>query len=165
MARKKKSRKVGQIGVRKDPNYKPTPKAPSAKRKPSKGKPAGSRHNVETEKKSTTRSSTKADPRKGSKKPIPLVVSPASVVKARKFATPADELAYIEADQRLQSLLDNLEQGQSLNAEQQAYVDEKMSRHKVLCELLGITQDLDDEDDDSDPFANLDAINLDDYKE
>ena len=38
-----------------------------------------------------------------------------------------------------------------------------MARHRILCDLLGIVED-DDEDDDMDPFNDLDAINIDDFK-
>ncbi len=105
------------------------------------------------------------DPRHGSKKPIQLVkaVTPTPEQK-KKYATPAQELAALEADQRLSDLLDKLDNDQSLSREQQAYVDEKMARHRILCDLLGIVED-DDEDDDIDPFADLDAININDFKD
>ena len=169
MPQKKKSRKVGLIGVRKDPDYKPAKKNSDRVRKPKKGNPAGNRHNVaSTSKRSGNSSPQQTDPRHGSKKPVQLVKSesPSGPVKPqqRKFATPTEELAALEADQRLASLLDKLDEGQSLNREQQAYVDEKVARHGQLCEMLGIDLEEDESDDDNDPLDSLDAINIDDYK-
>lgn len=168
MPQKKKSRKVGLIGVRKDPDYKPAKKNADRVRKPKKGKPAGNRHNVESaSKRSGNSSPQQTDPRHGSKKPVPLVKAenkPGPVKpQQRKFATPAEELAALEADQRLASLLDKLDEGQSLNREQQSYVDEKVARHGQLCEMLGINLD-EESDDESDPLDSLDSINIDDYK-
>jgi ribosome assembly protein YihI (activator of Der GTPase) len=167
MARSKKSRKVGLIGVRKDPDFKPSEnrKSDSSRPKKHKGKPAGSRHNVEQKKVSGQKSVVNKDPRHGSKKPIQLVkaaVTPTPAQK-KKYATPAQELAALEADQRLSDLLDKLDDDKPLTREQQAYVDEKMARHRILCDLLGIVEE-DDEDDEMDPFDDLDAINIDDFK-
>lgn len=165
MARSKKTRKVGLIGVRKDPNHKRPEKDPRAKKH--SGRPAGSRNNVEsaTKKEQTVKQSK--DPRIGSKKPIALVKSPSPVVAKpmRKYATPAQELAALEADDRLATLLDKLDDGHKLSAEDQAYVDAKMARHRILCDLLSITEEDDEDDDTDDPFDKLDAYKLDDYKD
>lgn len=168
MAHKKKSRKVGLIGVRKDPDYKPSENKSGRVRKPKKGKPAGSRHNVEsTSQRSGNASPTQSDPRHGSKKPVPLVKAESKNGPAepqqRKVINPTEELAALEADQRLASLLDKLDEGQSLNREQQAYVDEKVARHGELCEMLGIDLS-EDSDAEGDPLDSLDSIKIDDYK-
>lgn len=170
MPRKKKSRKVGLIGVRKDPDHKPSEHRTERVRKPKKGKPAGNRHNVESSSKGTGKSSTQhADPRHGSKKPVPLIkeekASKAPVTQAQKpkKISPAEELAALEADEKLATLLDKLDAGQSLKRDEQAYVNEKVARHGELCEILGI--DLDDDSDDDDPLDAYDAINIDDYKQ
>ena len=84
-------------------------------------------------------------------------------LQKKKYATPAEELAALEADQRLASLLDKLDEDKPLTKEQQAYVDEKMARHRILCDLLGIV-DNDDEDDEMDPFDDLNAIDINDFK-
>ncbi|MCW8093448.1 Der GTPase-activating protein YihI [Alteromonas sp. ASW11-130] len=163
MPRKKKSRKVGLIGVRKDPNAPRPPKAPK-RTKPSKGKPAGSRHNVASTNKSTTQKKGISDPRIGSKKPVSLVAKTTPAEK-RHYATPAEELADIEADERLALLLDRLEGGAKLNAGEQQYIDEKMARHRILCELLGIADDEDQEDQESSPLDSIEQLNIDDFKE
>lgn len=169
MAAKKKSRKVGLIGVRKDPDHKPGSHRNSDPRpKKRKGKPAGSRHNVDENKSGVSQKQGPKDPRLGSKKPIQLVKapeeSPNTVPQKRKYATPAQELAALEADQRLASLLDKLDEDKTLTKEQQAYVDEKMARHRILCDLLGIIEEEDEEDVD-DPLDDLDAINISDFKD
>ncbi|RDV24771.1 GTPase-activating protein [Alteromonas aestuariivivens] len=163
MARSKKTRKVGLIGVRKDPDYRPAPKVSSGRVKKKKGKPAGSRHNVEQPDVQPKASKTKQDPRVGSKKPIELVVTAKRPPQPamRKYASPADELAALEADERLAELLDKLDANKTLSAAEQAYVDEKMNRHRIVCDLLGIT---DDEEEESDPFDTLDALNIEDFK-
>ena len=81
-------------------------------------------------------------------------------LQKKKYATPAEELAALEADQRLASLLDKLDEDKPLTKEQQAYVDEKMARHRILCDLLGIV----DNDDEMDPFDDLNAIDINDFK-
>ncbi|MET1219183.1 MAG: Der GTPase-activating protein YihI [Glaciecola sp.] len=169
MAHSKKSRKVGLIGVRKEQknswDKKPKKTGP-VKAKKTKGKPAGSRHSVALEK-NTQGQSVKKDPRIGSKKPIDLRPKPETAVKVRKFATPAAELAALEADNRLHTLLEKLETDVELTKDEQAYVDEKMARHKVLCDLLGIVDDIDDAaevDAQDDPLAALDAININDFR-
>ena len=174
MASRKKSRKVGLIGVRKDPDYKPPVKADGKKQsKKHKGKPAGSRHNIEQNKaSSSSTASVKTDKRLGSKKPIKLVVendnstkiAPKATPKVR-FKTPKDELAAIEADQRLTDLLNKVDNGEALSIKQQDYVDKCLARHRELCDLLGIDVDLDDNEDNEDPWSKIDSISLDDYKD
>ena len=173
MGSRKKSRKVGLIGVRKDPDFKPSAKVNTKKQsKKHKGKPAGSRHNVESNKSSTgSTSADKVDKRLGSKKPIKLIVEQDSALKLApksqpkvRFKSPKEELAAIEADERLTDLLNRLDNGETLSFKQKDYIEKHMARHHVLCELLGIDVDLDD-DDNEDPWTNIDSISLDDYKD
>ncbi|HCA75999.1 MAG TPA: GTPase-activating protein [Alteromonas sp.] len=161
MAKKKKSRKVGLIGVRKNPDHVNTKS--SERPKKHKGKAPGSRHNVEQKKADKAASNSNKDPRLGSKKPVPLIKSVPAKIEKRKFATPAEELAAIEADDRLASLLDKLDDGEKITKEQQHYVDTTMARHKVLCDLMGISDD-EDEEDEIDELDALDALKLDDYE-
>ncbi|GEA09645.1 Der GTPase-activating protein YihI [Alteromonas sp. KUL49] len=164
----KKSRKIGLIGVRKDPDRKPgSHRNNDARPKKHKGKPAGTRNNVEQPSKSVGRKQENKDPRLGSKKPISLIkveTPTPNQPQKRKYATPAQELAALEADQRLASLLDKLDDDKPLTKEQQAYVDEKMARHRILCDLLGIVE-VEDEEEENDPFDSLDAIDIDDFKD
>ena len=168
MARSKKSRKIGLIGVRKDPDRKRGQKRSEATPRPKKrkGKPAGTRHNVEHSEKKPQQRQVNTDPRHGSKKPIELVVTeqkrPSTQTQKIKYATPNEELAALEQDQRLASLLDKLDNDQKLTKEQQAYVDEKMARHRILCDLLGIVDD--DDEDDIDPIDQLNPIDINDFK-
>ncbi|QPG05686.1 GTPase-activating protein [Salinimonas marina] len=159
-SRSKKTRKVGQIGVRKDPDRKPRTTVQQGKKK-GKGKPSGTRNAQEQD--STNHSQRKQvnDPRHGSKKPVALVKE-ASVPT---YATPAEELAAIEADSKLMLLLDKADEGQTMTKAEQRFMDEKMARHRTLCELLGIDPEADEEaDDDHDPLDDLDAIKMDDFK-
>ncbi len=164
MPRKKKSRKVGLIGVRKDPNAPRPPKAPKRAKK-STGKPAGNRNNIESSNKPARQKKSALDPRLGSKKPISLIAKPTQAEK-RRFATPAQELADIEADERLSSLLDKLDNSGKLNAADQQYVNEKMARYRTLCDLLGITSDEESDEDDTDsPLNDIEQIKIDDFKD
>ncbi|MCC2616912.1 GTPase-activating protein [Aestuariibacter halophilus] len=161
MASRKKSRKVGRIGVPK--SSQPRPIKPESGSKPKKhtGKPAGSRHSVAQARNENRANADKKDPRIGSKKPVPLIVEDKKEVPKPKYFSPAQELEALENDKQLNRLLDKLEQGKSLSAEQQAWVDQKMARHRTLCDLLGIqdepqTEDAPSEDDVFDRFDNAD---------
>jgi ribosome assembly protein YihI (activator of Der GTPase) len=156
MPRQKKSRKPGPIGVRKDPDFAGRQKQ-QTKKKPQKGNPSGSRQNVDTAKKRGQSSPKNTDPRHGSKKLVPLVTQQ----QKKSYATPAEELAAIEADARLTALLDKAEKGEKLRIDQQQYVDEKLARHGVLCDLLGISRE--EEKTIDDPYDSLDAISLSDF--
>lgn len=159
-SRSKKTRKVGQIGVRKDPDRKPRTTVQQGKKK-GKGQPSGNRNAQEQANTNTGQRKQVNDPRHGSKKPVALVKE-ASVPT---YATPAEELAAIEADSKLMLLLDKADEGQTMTKAEQRYMDEKMARHRTLCELLGIDPEADEEaDDDNDPLDDLDAIKMDDFK-
>lgn len=172
MAHSKKSRKVGQIGIPKSKEKGGRKPSTAPKRtKPTKGKPAGSRHSVVQE---TAKGVNKAkkDPKIGSKKPIELRPAPKPDVKVkiRKFATPAAELAALEADERLHTLLERLDNDEKLSAEDQEFVNNTMARHAVLCDLLGIKDEEETAPESNqmevvdDPLAALDAININDFR-
>ncbi|MCX2958854.1 MAG: GTPase-activating protein, partial [Serratia symbiotica] len=61
---------------------------------------------------------------------------PKAEVKQR--LSPAEELAKLENDERLDALLDRLDGRDTLNAEEQAYVDQMLDRIDVLMDQLGI---------------------------
>jgi len=98
------------------------------------------------------------DPRIGSKKPVALVADgKTAAVKPKKSAekpavekkvrlTPEEELAKLENDERLDMLLDRLENGETLSAEDQGWLDASLDRIDELMEQLGIVMD-DAEDD------------------
>lgn len=122
------------------------------------GNSSGSRANPAATSQKSSDSKPAKDPRIGSKKPVALGadVAASKPVKPAKAAkpvekkprlTPEEELAQLENDERLDALLDRLENGESLSAEEQAWLDQSLDRIDVLMEQLGITLD-DDADDE-----------------
>ena len=94
MARKKKSRKIGLIGVRKSPDFSRPEKEKRVKKVA--GKPAGSRNNHEKVDAKANKAKQNKDPRLGSKKPVELIVKtstqlPSKAVK--RYFSPEQELA------------------------------------------------------------------------
>lgn len=117
------------------------------------GHSAGSRANGSSASGSSAQSSKQKDPRIGSKTPIPLGVTDAPVVKQHKpksekpMLSPQAELDMLENDERLDALLERLEAGEKLNAEEQKWVDAKLDRIDELMQQLGLSYE-DDEDDE-----------------
>jgi len=116
------------------------------------GNTSGSRANPVTESQKGANGKPAKDPRIGSKKPIALgpdVVAskpkPAKVAKPvvekKARLSPEEELAQLENDERLDALLDRLENGDALSAEEQAWLDQSLDRIDVLMEQLGIALD------------------------
>lgn len=166
MAKRKKSRKVGLIGVRSVPKEERRVTPSSSKPKKKTGRPAGSRHSAAQGSDNSSSQGAHRDKRLGSKKPIPLIVEQPSE-KKQKFHSPAQELAHIENDTRLAALLDKLDNDEHLSQEQQTYVDARLARHKVLCDLMGIDPAVEEDDEievDTDPFAQLDSSDLDAFR-
>ncbi|QWZ63021.1 Der GTPase-activating protein YihI [Aeromonas sp. FDAARGOS 1417] len=120
-----------------------------------KGLKAGSRQQVEQPKNKSGNSQSK-DPRIGSRKPVVLVVddkqkkpaAPKAVKEKKLVMTPEQELASIENDDRLNDLLDRLDAGETLEAAEQAWVDQRVDRYQELMDELGIIDNDDDEDDE-----------------
>lgn len=119
-----------------------------------KGLKAGSRQQVEQGNKGGNGKQAK-DPRIGSRKPVVLIVEEKqskpvapSRKKKRLVMTPEQELASIENDDRLNDLLDRLDAGETLEAAEQAWVDQRVDRYQELMDELGIIDT--DEDDDGD---------------
>ena len=169
MARQKKSRKVGKIGISKTPS---NVRKPTEKRvKKHLGKPAGSRNNELLIVKQDAKKANK-DPRHGSKKPVSLVAETKeqkSVAKKVKYFSPAQELAAIEQDPRLASLLDKIDLGKKIAREDQEHVDQTLSRHKILCDMLGLT-DVPEKseplsEEKTDLYSQFEAINISDFKD
>lgn len=159
MTRKKKSRKVGSLGKTKSISREDRDeRARQEKRqKKRKGFNAGSRHNVQQDNVTGQGQQRNSDPRHGSKKPVALVpeeakdirrdLKPQVKLKAKevqpKALSPEKELAKLEANERLNALLDRLDEGDTLAAEEQSFVDKMLSRINELMQELGI----DDEED------------------
>jgi len=160
----KKSRKGGQIGTPKSTI--PIVRAPSDRIRKKSGNKSGTR-NSDVETAENARQNQKKDPRHGSKVPIDLLrhkkTSITPIQEKVSYRTPKHELDAIEADDKLQKLLDKQEK-KSLTKLEQDYVDAKLARHLVLCEMLGIDITEEEEEND-DPLAGLDAISIDDFKD
>lgn len=165
----KKSRKGGPIGIPKSSI--PIVRTPSDRTKKKNGNKPGTR-NSEVEAQINSSQRTKKDPRIGSKEPVDLLrYKNAAANKAPeskvKYKTPKHELDAIEADEKLQTLLDKQE-SKALSKPEKEYVDEKIARHLVLCDLLGIDaqEELEHEKSrtETDPLSGLDAISIDDFK-
>lgn len=123
-----------------------------------RGHKPGSRANPDADKNKAADNAKKSDPRIGSKKAVPLIVetvfnnspkankTPKPQKEVKSALPPEEELALLENDPRLDSLLDKIDEGETLNAEEQTYVDQTLDRIDILMEILGI--ELGDEDDD-----------------
>ena len=104
------------------------------------------------------------DPRIGSKKPIALGVTDAPVVKQHKpksekpMLSPQAELDMLENDERLDALLERLEEGETLTAEEQTWVDAKLDRIDELMQQLGLSYD--DEEEDEEEEGKEDMMRL-----
>ena len=101
------------------------------------------------------------DPRVGSKKPIPLGVTASTPApkqhkpKSEKpMLSPQAELDMLENDERLDALLERLEEGGALNAEEQSWVDAKLDRIDELMQQLGLSYD-DDEEEEGEPKEDM----------
>ena len=155
MTRIKKARTPGRIGARKE-NRETAEQGRERKRKAKrKGLNPGSRHNVGGDNKGGGVQKAPKDPRLGSRKPVALVQEDAArdtvaavrarpSVKANKL-TPEQELEALENDERLNTLLDRVEEGDKLGKEDKAWLDRTLARHQQLLEQLGL---LDEEEDD-----------------
>jgi len=96
----------------------------------------------------------KKDPRIGSKTPIALGVTDSPVTRPKKpksekpMLSPQAELELLENDERLDALLERLEEGEALSAEDQSWVDAKLDRIDELMQQLGLSYDDDEEDEE-----------------
>ena len=139
-----------------------------------KGLKAGSRQAVEQETSDIKSGSGSKDPRVGSRKPVALVVEPAKKPVAAKPAKAVktaeqiaeqqakqlqlkleQELAAIENDERLNLLLDRLDDGLSVSADDEAWLDARLARHQELLVALGMD---DDDDDVAEPASPDDLL-------
>ncbi|KNC93431.1 Der GTPase-activating protein YihI [Trabulsiella odontotermitis] len=121
-----------------------------------RGHAPGSRASGGADASSSKNQQQQKDPRIGSKKPIALGVTDAPVTKKqhkpqseKPMLSPQAELDMLETDERLDALLERLEEGETLNAEEQSWVDAKLDRIDELMQQLGLSYD-DDEDEDED---------------
>ena len=167
MTRKKKSRKIGQIGVRKQ-DARPEKNTPNIrKKKTPKGQKSGTRNSMMEENAVVTNNTSqgKKDPKIGSKKKIELVKTAtqepkkpvhkpnkAPEVKLTKVKadviSPEQDIDELENDAHLIDLAERTEAGELLTGKDAKYFNKHMARYDELCEILGIEFDEEDEHDD-----------------
>lgn len=134
--------------------------------KKQRGNTAGSRANGTSESGGSRQQKPVKDPRTGSKKPITLGVTDVPVTKKapkpksekKPMLSPQEELDMLETDERLDALLERLEGGETLSAEEQSWVDAKLDRIDELMQQLGLSWD--DEDDEAEEEGKEDMMRL-----
>ncbi|MCU4675866.1 Der GTPase-activating protein YihI [Catenovulum sp. 2E275] len=165
MTRIKKTRKLGSLGPRKA-DKRPEKSTAETRKHERKGLKSGTRNGqLEAKKPVDTQTGSTKDPKIGSKKPIDLfgqtpeqtnkIDAPmqpqAKLNKQKKVVEPTQawqqELAQLENDQNLQSLLDRYDNNDKLTAAELAELNKKMARHAWLMEKLGLDEIEMDEDE------------------
>lgn len=168
MSRTKKSRTAGNsdakfTGKRKETSSQAQQAREQKRKAKLKGHKAGARNTVES--KQTQKKNAKQalnDKRIGSQKAVALVVEEkveavqpkvllqpkAKVIKSKieKTLSPEKELALIENDQRLNDLLEQLDNDETLSQIDQSWVDKQTQRHQQLMKQLGWLDDEGEED-------------------
>lgn len=125
-----------------------------------RGHAAGSRASGSEGASGSKNSNKQKDPRIGSKTPIPLGVTE-KVTKQHKpksekpMLSPQAELDLLETDERLDALLERLEAGETLSAEDQSWVDAKLDRIDELMQKLGLSYDDDDEEEEDEKQEDM----------
>lgn len=127
------------------------------------GNASGSRTQVDAAHQKNKTGGQAKDPRIGSKVPVALVVEakeqsklpkkPKIKVPEQPRLSPEEELTKLENDERLDTLLERLDDGDTLNTEDQVYVDHTLDRIDELMKELGI--ELGDEDDDEEQKEDI----------
>ncbi len=169
MSRTKKSRTAGNSepsfkGPRKESSLQAQEARKQKRKNKLKGNKAGAR-NIAESKLTQKRNAKKQgnDKRIGSSKAVPLVleekietpVAPkkvlqpkAKIIKSQPAPKPSPEkeLALIENDQRLNELLEQLDNDEAISQEDNVWVDKQMKRHQELMKKLGWL-DVDGEED------------------
>ncbi|MDR9892065.1 Der GTPase-activating protein YihI [Pseudenterobacter timonensis] len=126
-----------------------------------RGHAAGSRATGGGASGSSAQNNKNKDPRIGSKKPVPLGVTDTPVTKQHKpksekpMLSPQDELEMLENDERLDALLERLEEGETLTAEEQTWVDAKLDRIDELMQKLGLSYDDEEEEEEDDKQEDM----------
>ncbi|MBR9728616.1 Der GTPase-activating protein YihI [Shewanella intestini] len=145
MARSKKTRKGGENGPKHAPRVKKADRNQVDSKKKDTGHKSGSRHNetLLNSQSPQAKGAKRKDPRHGSKKPVSLVAPKAiteplkAKVKQPKL-TDEQKLLKLEDDPRLNKLLDMLEEGHELNANDQKWLDEQLDTIERLMKNLGL---------------------------
>ncbi len=74
--------------------------------------------------------------------------------------SPQAELDMLESDERLDGLLERLEEGATLSAEDQAWVDAKLDRIDELMQQLGLSWDDEEEEEEEEEEKKEDLMRL-----
>jgi len=186
MSRQKKTRRVTDIMPTRKTDKKPT--APRSgrqstryeldakareekKKRKHKGLASGSRHSA-VDAKTENQALDVKDSRIGSRKKVPLMVE--FVNKPEKGQTitvpqteskakldPMVELEQLENNECLNQLLDQLDEGKKLSAEDQQFVDECLARVEQLMTELGIAED---DENDEDLYRTFEKIDINQFK-
>lgn len=174
MSRTKKSRTAGNSsekfsGQRKETSSQAQQARDKKRKSKLKGHKAGARNTVESKQTQNNNIKKAANKKQlGSKKAVQLIIEdkpqqPAEqpkvqlqpkvkVVKsqaqtqAAKKLSPEKELALIENDQRLNDLLEQLDNEENISQADQSWVDQQMDRHQQLMKELGWLDDEGEED-------------------
>lgn len=191
MSRQKKSRRLTDIMPARKSDSKPVKprsgkqlsryeldaKAREEKRKRKhKGLASGSRHSA-AENQDLAQHTTAKDPRLGSRKKVPLVVEFVNKPEKGQVITPMktaekptaldpqirleNELTELENNECLNQLLDELDAGKKLSAEDQQFVDECLERIAFLMDELGIQ---DEEENADDLYRTFEKIDINQFK-
>ncbi|MBP6121603.1 MULTISPECIES: Der GTPase-activating protein YihI [Providencia] len=130
-----------------------------------RGHKSGSRYQDKSSNGQNNGQNNVADPRLGSKKPVPLILDenqiqaqPVSKKQptVKEKLTPERELELLESDDRLDALLARLEDGETITAKEQEYIDTCLDRIDELMKQLGI--EFSDEDESEEEDEKLDDI-------
>ncbi|EEX49531.1 hypothetical protein HMPREF0621_1886 [Pasteurella dagmatis ATCC 43325] len=189
MARKKKTRRITDIMPARKvdkkvelPKGKPGKKLTryeldakareDKKKRKHKGLASGSRHSA-TENNANNQALEKKDPRIGSRKKVPLIVEfvnkpekgmtipPMKLEEKAPKLDPMLELEQLENNECLNQLLDELDAGKTLNADDQKFVDECLDRIAQLMDELGIS---DEEDTEEDLYRTFEKIDINQFR-
>lgn len=140
---RKKTRKINENAPKRPPRTKKEDRVVTGKKRKS-GNKAGSRHNEQQIQQQQSGAAQAKDPRHGSKKPVALSL-PATIAVEKKPKAPkmSDEqkLLKLEEDPRLNKLLDMIEEGRDLNADDQAWLEKQLTEIERLMERLGISEE------------------------
>lgn len=188
MSRQKKTRRITDImPARKSDKNNEAPKPYSGKKltryeldvkaqeekrkKKHKGRVSGSRHSA-PESTDNRPDSVQKDPRLGSRKKVPLVVEFVNKPEQGQIIPPvkttpepatldlASELEQLENNECLNQLLDDLDAGKKLSADDQKFVDECLTRIEQLLQELGI----EDEENDEDLYRTFEKIDINQFR-
>ena len=179
MSRQKKTRRVTDIMPTRKTDKKPAPPRSGrqatryeldAKRK-HKGLASGSRHSA-VDAKTENQALDVKDPRIGSRKKVPLMVEfvnkpekgqtiPVPQTESKAKLDPMVELEQLENNECLNQLLDQLDEGKKLSAEDQQFVDECLARVEQLMTELGIAEE---DENDEDLYRTFEKIDINQFK-